>query len=350
MRNVPGFLPYLQSQLHSLDRDQLCRINDPLGLDLSNLINQVVNPRDHTVYEATEVDTGVVASNIEALDTNTSVGREAFASGDIAFCILANEGGVVNALSKIPNVGTSLLAIKLLQSQESRHVWVMTSPSNHEEIRSHLNEISGRGDVRLFQQFESVRLTPDNQLYLQDGEPSFYSCGSGDVIPALRRSGLLEEFLSGGGKHIFVVDVRNVTAEPDAAVVGSHINSRAVVTCEVTKRLQEDSGGILCNHMGFDQIIDQFRFSSRTDASGLEWISTGSYVIKADLDFSEIKWPWHRLKKECDGQLVVQHERVLHDLTAFFQTRYIAVSREERFMSVKSLSDLEDVSRIFRKI
>lgn len=350
MRNVPGFLPYLQSQLHSLERSHLDRINNPSGLDLSNLINQVVNPKDHTVYDAEEVDATTIKSHSDIHDDFLKIGEAAISNGEVAFCILTNDDKGVGALSKIPVVDVSLLTTKLLQSQAYKHVWIMTNSSNHEEIKSHVNEVSGRADVLFFRQFDSVRLTPDNQLHLQDGEPSFYSCGSGDLIPALQKNGILADFLKSGGKHIFVVDVRNISADMDVAVVGQHVASKAVVTCEVVERLPEDAEGLLCNHMGFDQVIDQFRFSARTDSIDFKWVGTGSCVFRADLDFSDVQWSWHRLKKIHNGKLVVQHERFFNEMTSVFQTQYVGVPREERFMFVKNTTDLQNASRIFRKI
>lgn len=355
MRNSPGFLPYLQSQLHSLGREFLERINDPLGLSLSGLIDQVVNPQDHTVYDSYEVDERIVTQYSKISNETAAIGERAIRNNEVAFCILAGGAGTraggTKALLKIPGADVSLLAVKLLQSQGIKHVWVMTSPSNYDEVRSHVLSLSGGEDVKLFQQFESVRLTPDNQLSFNDkGEPNLYPCGHGDTIPALQKSGILDQFIKNGGKYVIVVNADNVLASPNFEIVGQHIESSTPVTCEVVRRSTEDRGGILCNHHGVDQIVEHFRFSIPLESDKFKWFSTNTYIFKADLDFSTVKWSWHRTKKEVNHHLVVQHERLMQDLTATFQTQFIEVPREERFMPIKTSADLENASRIFRKI
>lgn len=349
MRSSPGFLPYLQSQLHALGSEVLDKVNDPAGFDLSNLIEHVVRPRDHSVYDQYEVEDSAVKKweDVDRSPTTTELGWKAISSGKLAYCILAED---VSALLKIPEINVTLLAIKLLQAQGLKHVWIMTSPSNHDSIASHLKEISSDVEVRLVQQFESVRLTPDNQLYLEDGNPSFYSCGPGDAIPALIKHGVLKEFLATGGEHVLFVNVNNLLAEPDVEVLGQHIVSNSPVTCEVVRREPHDEGGILCNHLGFDQFVARHRFSLSLEPDDFKWLSTDTFVVRADLDFSVVNWSWHRTKREFGGRLVVQHERLMHDLTATFQTQYVEVPREERFMPIRTPADLQGASRIFRKI
>lgn len=349
MRNSPGFLPYLQEQLCSLAPKDLARINDPAGLDLSNLISQVARPQDHSVYDQYESEDVVVKnySEVERSSLVSDTGRSALMSDEIAYCILAGDD---KALKKIPGIDVTLLAIKLLQSQGMKHVWIMTSPSNHTAVESYLKELSWGSEVKLFQQFESVNLLPDNQLYLKDSSPSFYTCGSGDAIPALIKKGILGQFLNDGGKHIMFVNVDNVLAEPDINVLGQHIISQSPVTCELVLRENDDLGGVLCNHMGFDQVVEQYRFMTCFDSGAFKWLNTNTFLVRADLDFSTVRWKWHRLKKECNGQLVIQFERLIQDLTSTFQTQYIEVPREERFMPIKTHEDLENASRIFKKI
>lgn len=354
MRSTPGFLPYLQAQLSEMSVERLNRINDPLGFSLSTLVSQVSQPQDHTVYNLYEPESGV-KKRAEISHSTTELGAQSLASGEVAYCILSGDMGTrqdeTKALFRVPIVDTTLLAIKLLQAHGLKHVWVMTNSMNHEDIESHLCELSKGQEVKLFQQFESVRLTPDNQLHLENGEPSFYPCGHGDVVSSLQKSGLLKSFLESGGKHIMVVNVNNVLAAPDPALIGQHIVDNSPVTCEVVDKLKTDnSGGVLCNHMGFDQIVEQFRFYTQPDPEMFKWLSTNTYIFKADLDFSTIRWSWHRIKKEFSGKLVVQHERLLQDLTSVFSTQYVGAPREERYMPVKSNEDLKDASRIFRKL
>ena len=224
----------------------------------------------------------------------------------------------------------------------------MTSPSNHDSISNHLKEL-GFGDVKLIVQYESFRLTPDNQLIFSNGLPDFHPCGHGDLIPVLKHNGMLEDFLSKGGKHIVTVNVDNVLGAPDPLIIGHHIQSKKPVTCEVTEKLKTDSGGILCNFMGFDQIVEQFRLTVPDFHDQFNLINTNSMVIDASLDFDTVKWSWHRVKKNIDNKLVIQHERLLQDLTSTFQTQYIEVPRSYRYMPVKTKNDFQDAAHLLGK-
>ena len=351
MRSSPGFLVPLQTQLESLNLDTLERVNRPGGLEIRDLLDLILRPRDYSVDLPDNTDPDIDYGTID-LETR-SLGAEALRDGSTAYCVLAGGSGTRIGMSKaflnIPGTATSLLGLKLLQAKQVKDVWVMSSPSNKKEIEDHLLSI-GRPDVRVFTQFESFRLTLDNNLHMVNGEPDLHPCGHGDVIPALKHAGVLSDFLRSGGKRVVVVNVDNLFAAPDPVVVGQHIAGGKPITCEVTEKLKSDTGGILCRHIGVDQIVEHFRFSIPLESDKFKWFSTNTYIFKADLDFSTVKWSWHRTKKEVNHHLVVQHERLMQDLTATFQTQFIEVPREERFMPIKTSADLENASRIFRKI
>jgi len=212
---------------------------------------------------------------------------------------------------------------------------------NDAEVKSHMSTLSFKGDVKMFQQYQSVRLTPDNRLHLEDDEPSFYPCGHGDVIPALKESGVLDEFIAGGGKYIMIVNVDNVLAGLDPSLIGHHIKANKPVTCEVVEKLPTDTGGLLCDVAGTNQIVEQFRIMGNVDMSQFTWLNTNSMIVDANLAFEEVRWSWHRVKKNVDGKLVVQYERLLQDLTSTFQTSYVEVPRYSHFMPIKTTADLQ---------
>ena len=66
-----------------------------------------------------------------------------------------------------------------------------------------LRELKAPAHVATFQQNIGLRLTPDGHLFRgADGEPSTYATGHGDLVDALRRSGLLRAFSQGGGQYV----------------------------------------------------------------------------------------------------------------------------------------------------
>lgn len=350
MRNWPGFLNHLQRQIESIDLDTLNRVNRFGGLQVADLLEEVLRPKDHSAYSPYSVDRSFVKSCQDLDSAIEGVGLAALERGEVAFCVLAGGAGTriggTKGLLRIPGPNVTLLGMKVMQSSRVSDFWVMTSPSNDEEVRLHFNTLT-RPNAKFFQQYESLCLTPDNQLFLEDGKPVLRPCGHGDLIPALKNSGLLQDFLAKGGKYVYVVNVDNVLGGPDPHVLGQHIQGHKPVTCEVVKRHHDDTGGLLCGHEGADQIVEQFRLTRHADVDSFPYLSTNSYVFNADLDFDTLVPSWHRIKKVVDNKVIVQYERLLQDLTATFQTQYIEVLRETRFHPVKTQQDLLDAARLF---
>jgi len=343
-RTGPGFLATLQSQLEKLPYQVIESISDARGLEIQSLIRLLLRPQDHSV-DCPEPSSSPLIKFEDADEDVFNLGLDAIEAGQVAYCMLAGADSVssTKALWRIPGLGLSLLGLKLTQSVPCPHVWVMTSPANDEAIKSHVASLAFRGNVKTFQQYQSVRLTPDNQLYLEEDSPRFYPCGHGDAIPALRGSGLLDSFLSQGGKYIVFVNVNNIMARLEPSLVGQHIKSGRPVTCEVVDRLPTDAGGVLCDVGGVDQIVEEFRITGGVDMTKFSWLNTNSMTVDANLTFDEVRWSWHRTKRNVEGKLVVQYERLLQDLTSTFQTSYIASPRHSRYMPVRTVEDLRTV-------
>jgi len=341
----PGFLSALQEQLEDFPSWLLASLNRPGGLDIHDVVDLVLHPSDHTVVDPEPVDDSCIVAYDSISKEVEEIGRAALEADQVAFCVLSGaEGpqtGCSQGLLRFPERGTSLLTTKMFQASGLKNVWVMTSPSNHEDIAEHVSQTTLGSRVKFFKQYESFRLTPDNLVFMCNGvDPSLYPCGNGDAVPALRDSGILDDFLTHGGKHVVVTDVDNILASVDPKIVGQHIVSGRCVTCEVVHKTKLDVGGLLCRHMGIDQVVDMSRISPTSDTSNLNWFSTETMVVDASLDFSEVKWSWHRKKKAVDGRLAVQHERYLHDLTEAFKTQFVSVARGGRYMQVKTRQDM----------
>lgn len=347
----PGFLNELQRQLESIPLDVLERVNRHGGLQVAEMLEEILRPTDHCVHVPYPVDDDSVVRYGDISEADARRGTDAFNRNEVAYCVLAGGAGTragsTKALLKIPGPDVSLLGMKTMQSFGVHDYWVMTSPSNDQEIRDHFKTLTRFSDAKVFTQYESFCLTPDNQLAYEDDRPVLRPCGHGDLIPALRHSGVLDDFLRRGGKYVYVVNVDNVLGSPDPAVLGKHISGGKPVTCEVVRREQTDTGGILCNYNGFDQIVEGFRMTHPALPEQFPHFSTNSYVFNADLDFDTLKPAWHRVKKATNNRLLVQYERLLQDLTATFQTQYVEVPRETRFLPVKTPHDLQAAARIF---
>ena len=339
----------LQNQMESIPLSSLERVNRPGGLATADLLDFLIHPRDYTVDMSDDESPDIMCDDIP--QEVVQLGEEAVRRGEVAFCVLSGgvgtRVGMSKAFLKTPGTKTSLIGLKMLQSDGYADVWIMSSPANHDALVR--EKIVRERRAKIFQQYESFRLRPDNTLYFSDGSPSMHPCGHGDVVSALKHSGLLYEFLARGGKYIVTVNVDNLYAAPDPRLIGQHIVSRKPVTCEVVRHQPCDVGGVLCMHDGFRQIVEKFRLSGQTDPDSYSWLSTNSMIFDAGLDFDAIKWSWHRVKKQVDGELVIQYERLMQDMTSHFQTQFIGVKRETRYVPIKTPEDIKTVAHILCK-
>ena len=88
---IPGFLSILQTQLENLPLAILERVNKSGGLEVVDLINLVIRPKDYTVADPVEIDSNVVLKN-ETLSSDAFwIGRESLLDGTTAHCIIAND-------------------------------------------------------------------------------------------------------------------------------------------------------------------------------------------------------------------------------------------------------------------
>ena len=348
MRSFPGFLYTLQSQLESISPQIIDRINRPGGLDLHDLISLVLNPKDSTVDCPELVDASEITHYEEVSDAAKIAGDSLVDEGKVAFCILAGGAGTRIGAPKcfldIPASEDTLLTKKIKQASNLKDVWVITSPELSLRVKQHIKERGlERKGLEIVEQYESLRLTADNQVYLNSlGEPSLYPCGHGDVVPALTNSGLIEKFLQRQGKHVYVTNVDNYAGCPDSRIFGMHDLNNNFITCEVIKKKTGDRGGVLCKHLGVNQIVETFRMSLETDVDQFKFLNTNSMIFRADLPFDKIKWTWHRVKKIVDNQVVVQYERLLQQLTEVYKTQFVEVDRS-RFFPVKNADDLQNI-------
>lgn len=338
-KNSPGFLYDLQKQLESLPLTTLEAVNREGGFEIAQLLQDILNPVDHSVYMPYVVDPGTVKST----DTNdAALGEDAITSGRVAYCVIASSP----CTKPVPGLGRSLLQIKTLQAADFDDFWVLASPSEIDAVQAQLIA-SGRPDAIVLRHYESLCLSPVNSLAQGDQVPSTIPCGSGDLPVVLRSEGLLDDFVSRSGKYIFVVDVNNVAASPSRSLLGRHIEGGRPVTCEVTTREFGDTEPVLCNHEGFDQLVEQIRLLHNLDVSDFPHIGTGTYVFNANVDLETLKAKWLRVKKSLSGKSVVHYERSLTDLTATFQSQFVEAVRSSRYLRADDHRNTQTIPRIF---
>jgi UTP--glucose-1-phosphate uridylyltransferase len=287
-------------------------------------------------------------------DEAHSAGLDALRRNEVAQVVLAGGmatrfGGVVKAALTAVD-GMSFLEIKLSQTRSlASHlsaeipVALMTSFATDEVVRGHVAEHE-LGDPFVFHQFVSLRLETDGELFHDDqGKPSLYAPGHGDLFQALRRSGVLTAFRERGIRIVTVSNVDNLAARIDPAVVGMHLLSGKPVTCEVARK-EGDMGGAPVRVDGRLQMLEGPRFPRGFDQELVPVFNTNTALFELDALDRDYDLTWMYVQKDAGGRTAVQVERAYHEVSAFLPTTYLEVARRGprgRFIPIKTPDDLE---------
>jgi UTP--glucose-1-phosphate uridylyltransferase len=303
-----------------------------------------------------------------------AIGADAIRRGELAFCVLAGGmatrmAGVVKALVEAFD-GHTFLELRLTENATwSRRagrpvpLWLMTSEATEGPIREALARAGAPPHVATFTQDLGLRLTQDGHLFLgDDGQPSTYAPGHGDLPDALARSGLLASFVARGGKYVWIVNLDNLGAAIDEALLGSFIESRADVQVEAAPKAEGDRGGIpvwadsVDSSGGVDaraspaavvrrlQVLEEFRLPPGFDANAVRVFNTNTFLVRAEaLLRTKIVYAWFEVEKKVGSRIAVQFERLLQELTAAMPATYVRVSRDgaaSRFVPIKDYDEL----------
>ncbi|MFT3773896.1 MAG: UTP--glucose-1-phosphate uridylyltransferase [Minicystis sp.] len=287
----------------------------------------------------------------------TARGMAALRSGEVALCLLAGGmatrmGGVVKSLVEaLP--GHTFLDLRLGENAHISQVsgkrlplWMMTSEATEGPIREALGSKLDPEYLTTFEQHVSLRLTPEGTLFHDEqGQPSVYSTGHGDLPDALRMSGLLQKFIARGGKTVWVANIDNLGATVDPTVLGFHLGHGAPVTVEVVEKVGTDRGGVPVRWNGRPIITEEFRLPLEFDPSTVRVFNTNTFLIGAEaLASLAMEWTYVEVEKKIGEAKAVQFERILGEITATLEPRFIRVPRTEagsRFLPVKDMPELE---------
>lgn len=286
----------------------------------------------------------------------TARGLDCIARGGVGVVVLAGGmatrfGGVVKAGVEAVD-GHTFLELKLRDVRSLARktgaripVYLMTSFATDDEVsRLAAAELDSNTPVRTFPQFVSLRLTPDGELFRgDDGLPSPYAPGHGDLPFALRRAGLTASFREQGGELLYMSNVDNLGATLDPALIGMHLEAKAAITAEVVDKLPGDKGGAPARVDGVLQIVEAFRFPEGFDQDTIGVFNTNSFVLSVDALEQELPLTWFAVQKKVDGRDTVQFERLVGQLTAFLPSAFVRVEREGadgRFQPAKDPEEL----------
>jgi len=316
----------------------------------NRLSGEVLPPAPGDIVEAP-------APGTEAYKTNEARGQEALARGEVALCVLAGGmatrmGGVVKALVEaLP--GKTFLDLRLAEidalakrSGKAVPLWLMTSEATERPIREALGDRLSTGGVATFEQFVSVRLTHEGELFRDEhGEPSVYATGHGDLPEALKKSGLLDRFLEKGGKTVWIANLDNLGATVDPAILGLHLAHKGPLSVEVVNKVGSDKGGGPIRWNGKKIIAEEMRLPVGFDPAKMPVFSTNTFLVDAAaLSSLDMKWSYVEVEKKVGAKVAVQFERIVNEITTALEAMMIRVPREgalSRFLPVKDTAELE---------
>jgi UTP--glucose-1-phosphate uridylyltransferase len=287
----------------------------------------------------------------------TEAGQRAIQAGQVGVVILAGGmatrfgGGVKAAVEVLP--GWSFLALKLADVRNAARraggkvpVFPLVSFATHEVVDGLARQASAPdAPVETVTQFVSLRLTGDGAIFREDdGRPSLYAPGHGDLTFALRASGALGRFRAAGGRVLFVSNVDNLAATLDPAVIGAHLRGDRAVTVEVVRSEKGDVGGAPARVDGVLQIVEAFRFPRDFPQHELPVFNTNTFVLDAAAIDRDFDLTFFRVSKKVKAQEVIQFERLVGQITAFLPTGLLVVPRHPplgRFEPIKDPADLD---------
>jgi UTP--glucose-1-phosphate uridylyltransferase len=282
-----------------------------------------------------------------------AAGLEALGAGRVAQVVLAGGmatrfGGVVKGAVEALD-GHSFLSWKLGETARlgaalgaEIPVALMTSFQTEDETRRHVAGLDLPAPL-WFSQYVSLRLVEDGELFLEDGRPSLYAPGHGDLLDAIRRSGTLTALRDRGVEHVAVSNVDNLGARLDPVVLGAHLLAGRPMTAEVAAK-DGDLGGAPARVDGLLGLLEGPQFPPDFDQERIRVFNTNTTVLALDAIDRAFDLPWLYVRKSVDGRSAVQLERLYHHVAWQLDATFLEVPRSGprgRFFPIKEPEDLD---------
>jgi UTP--glucose-1-phosphate uridylyltransferase len=298
----------------------------------------------------------------EGWEAARSAGVEALAAGRIAQVVLAGGmatrfGGVVKGAVEALD-GRSFLSWKLgetarLASAVGKEIPValMTSFQTEDETRAHVAGLDVPHPL-WFSQFASLRLTEDGDLFLENGRPSLYAPGHGDLLDAIRESGTLAVLRDRGVEHIAVSNVDNLGARLDPVVVGAHVLAGRPMTSEVARK-EGDMGGAPARVDGRLGLLEGPQFPAGFDQERIHVFNTNTAMLAVEAIDRPFELRWLYVRKLVDGRPAIQLERLYHQIAWELDVTLLEVPRtgtRGRFFPIKEPDDLRRAQPALREM
>ena len=279
-------------------------------------------------------------------------GVAALESGRIAQVVLAGGmatrfGGVVKGVVEALD-GRSFLSWKLGETARLADalgaeipVALMTSFATADETRAHVDSLD-LPELLWFSQFVSLRLTESGNLFLDDGRPSLYAPGHGDLLEAIRRSGTLDALRARGVEHVAVSNVDNLGARLDPVVIGAHLLADRPMTSR--SRSRRATWEVLRRVDGRLGLLEGPQFPPDFEQGRIRVFNTNTTTLAVDALDRRFDLQWLYVRKTVGGRTAIQLERLYHQIAWELDTTFLEVPRcgtRGRFFPIKEPADLE---------
>jgi UTP--glucose-1-phosphate uridylyltransferase len=289
-------------------------------------------------------------------------GHRALAEGRVAQVVLAGGmatrfGGVVKGAVEALD-GRTFLSWKLGETARLGDalgveipVALMTSFATEDETRRHVASLD-LPEPQWFSQSVSLRLTETGDLFLEGGRASLYAPGHGDLLPSLRRSGVLDALRAAGVEHVGVSNVDNLGARLDPVVIGAHLGAGRPMTSEVAVK-RGDMGGAPARVDGRLGLLEAPQFPPGFDQDRIRVFNTNTTMLRLDALDREFDLRWLYVRKTVDGRPAVQLERLYHEISWELETTFLEVPRtgpRGRFFPIKEPEDLDASQSALREM
>lgn len=264
-----------------------------------------------------------------------------------------------------------ILAERILASRRrygARIPWyILTSPANDRQTQRFFQEQRWFGlpeeDVVFFQQGTLPAVDREGKILLESkAEIATSPDGHGGTLPALWKSGVLDDMERRGIEEISYFQVDNVLAQPlDPLFVGCHRLGDAEMSSKVVRKsYPEEKVGVFCLQKGklvvveYSDLSPEQTHATAPDGTLLYWAGNiAIHMIRVDfvrrLQAENIRLPFHRADKKipcigADGNQVVpdrpngvKFETFIFDaLPLARRCVTLEISRKEEFSPVKN--------------
>jgi len=234
---------------------------------------------------------------------------------------------------------------------------LMNSFNTHAETLRVISKYKGMGaHIRAFNQSRFPRINKDSYIPLptdyRGKKEDWYPPGHGDIYASLAASGLLDQLIKEGKEYVFISNIDNVGATVDFTILNHIIEEQIDFIMEVTDKTRNDvKGGTLIDYNGRPKLleiaqcppskIDEFKSIKKFKVFNTNNLWVSLKAIRNLVNENKVNQMDVIVNhKTIDGKPIIQLETAAGAAIEFFENaKGINVSRE-RFLPVKSTSDL----------